>query len=106
MSRRQRIEDQLGETIAGAHVEVVDESHGHNVPRGAESHFNVLVVSDAFADMSRVERHRLVHGALSAEFAGGMHALTMTLRTPEEHGTGRGAMASPACLGGSKADRG
>ena len=30
------------------HLDVVNESHKHNVPKGSESHFNVLVVSDAF----------------------------------------------------------
>jgi stress-induced morphogen len=26
-----------------------------------------------------------VHAVLAAEFSGGMHALALTLRTPEEH---------------------
>jgi stress-induced morphogen len=30
------------------HLDVVNESHKHNVPKGSESHFNVLVVSDIF----------------------------------------------------------
>ena len=30
------------------YLEIVNESYKHNVPEGAESHFNVLVVSDAF----------------------------------------------------------
>ena len=30
------------------HLNVVNESHKHNVPKGSESHFNVLVVSDTF----------------------------------------------------------
>jgi len=41
-------------------------------------------VSDAFRGMSRVARSRAVHAALAAEFAGGMHALALRLRTPEE----------------------
>jgi BolA protein len=34
--------------------------------------------------MGRVARSRAVHAALAAEFAGGMHALSLVLRTPEE----------------------
>jgi BolA protein len=31
-----------------------------------------------------VARSRAVHAAVEAEFAGGLHALSLTLRTPEE----------------------
>ena len=53
---------------------------------GGETHYNVLLVSEAFRGMSRVARSRAVHAALAAEFAGGMHALSLMLRTPEEAG--------------------
>ena len=47
------------------------------------------MVSAAFQGVSRVARSRAVHGALATEFGppeqGGMHALALTLRTPEEH---------------------
>jgi BolA protein len=104
VSRKKRIEDRLGLALGDARIDVVDESHSHNVPAGAESHFKVVVVSQAFSGVSRVERHRLVHGALSEEFAGGLHALTLTLRTPQEHDALGVSIASPACLGGSKAE--
>jgi BolA protein len=42
------------------------------------------VVAAAFNGMSRVERSRAVHAVLETEFAGGLHALALTLRTPEE----------------------
>jgi len=44
----------------------------------------VVVVSEAFQGMNRVARSRAVHAVLEAEFTGGMHALSLTLRTPEE----------------------
>lgn len=74
----------------------------HNVPPGSETHLKVVVVSAAFAGMSQVERHRLVYGALSEEFRDGLHALTVTSRTPEEWGRNADVAASPACRGGSK----
>jgi BolA protein len=42
------------------------------------------VVSPAFAGLTRVARSRAVHDALAAEFADGLHALALRLRTPEE----------------------
>jgi len=52
---------------------------------GGETHYSVLVVADAFAGQNRVARHRLVNATLDQEFAGGLHALSLTLRTPAEH---------------------
>jgi BolA protein len=102
VTRKELIENKLGGALNPVVLGVVDESHRHSVPAGSESHFNVLVVSDAFRDLPRVARHRRVHELLAQELAAGLHALTLTLLTPEEHAE-RGATASPACLGGSKA---
>ena len=69
-------------------LRVVDDSARHaghaGAQPGGETHYNVLLVSEAFRGMSRVARSRAVHAALEAEFAGGMHALSLMLRTPEE----------------------
>ncbi len=75
--------------FAPERLEIEDESHrhaGHAGVRGAggETHYAMTVVSDAFAGLSRVQRARLVHEALSAELADGLHALSLTLRTPAE----------------------
>lgn len=43
--------------------------------------------------MSRVARQRAVNEALAAEFAGGLHALSLTLRAPSELAA---AAAAPA----------
>jgi BolA protein len=43
-----------------------------------------LLVAETFQGMNRVARSRAVHAALEAEFAGGMHALSLVLRTPQE----------------------
>ncbi|WP_237213880.1 BolA family protein [Falsiroseomonas oryziterrae] len=89
MSRRaDRIAEALRAAFPPAEVEVVDDSHRHaghaGAAPGGETHYNVRVVSPAFAGMNRVARSRAVHEALAAEFAGGLHALALTLRTPEE----------------------
>jgi BolA family transcriptional regulator, general stress-responsive regulator len=64
-----------------------DSAHhaGHAGARpGGETHYSVVVVSDAFRGMNRVARSRAVHAVLEAEFAGGLHALSLVLRTPDE----------------------
>jgi BolA protein len=102
--RKQIIEETLGRGLAPTHIEVVDESHRHSVPAGSESHFNLLVVSSAFEGLGRVARHRRIYELLAGELGQGLHALTMTLRTPaEQQAHGAGASVSPPCLGGSKA---
>jgi BolA protein len=95
--------DRLHTTLTAAFkpelLRVTDDSAhhaGHVGARGGfgqgdvgQTHFSILLVSTAFTGMTRVARSRAVHAALAGEFgaveAGGMHALALTLRTPEEH---------------------
>ena len=78
----------LATRFAPARVEVADQSAlhaGHAGSSGAgETHYDVLVVSDAFAGVSRVARQRAAQEAVAPEFASGLHALSLTLRTPDE----------------------
>jgi BolA protein len=84
------IRDKLTRAFRPAALSVVDESHlhaGHAGAReGGESHFRVEIVSEAFAGLSRIQRHRRVHEALAEELRSGVHALAVTARTPEEAG--------------------
>jgi BolA family transcriptional regulator, general stress-responsive regulator len=103
MSRQQAIEGAIRGTLDPTHLEVVDESHMHSVPEGAESHFKVLVVSEAFAGQGLVARHRVINRLLSDQFQHGLHALALHTWTPEEwFEKGGAAPESPQCLGGSK----
>jgi BolA protein len=90
-TRAERIKRILEETFAPARLALVDESARHaghkernNLGEGGETHFNVTIISPSFAGVARVARSRAVHEALSSEFATGLHALSLTLRTPEE----------------------
>jgi BolA protein len=87
------------------HLEVINESHAHAVPMGAETHFKVVVVSPAFVGLLPVKRHQVVYRALGEELRSGLHALTITARTPEEWAADPSALESPACRGGSNAEK-
>lgn len=102
MVLQRRIEDKLRQRLTPESLLVENESDKHNVPRGSETHFKVTVVSRAFEGVGRVARHRLVHEVLADELKGGVHALTITPRTPEEWAADSRVSASPPCLGGEK----
>ena len=84
----QRIEEILREAFEPVHLEVIDESHRHAGHAGAhpegESHFRVIIVSEAFAGKPLVQRHRMINEALGDLLRERVHALAITARTPGE----------------------
>jgi len=82
------IERKLARALTPRRIDIVDESElhrGHAGWReGGETHFRITVVADAFAGLSRVERHREVNRILAEELAGPVHALSLTALTPAE----------------------
>ena len=91
----------LSERFALDHLEVTNESGGHNVPPGSETHFKVVLVSDDFEGQRPITRHRAVNETLAEELAGGVHALAVHTYTPVEWQARFGsAPLSPPCLGG------
>jgi BolA protein len=85
---RDTIEDKLSKAFALTRIEVVDESHlheGHAGSRpGGQTHYRVYIVSEAFRGKSRIDRHRMVNDILRAELQGGVHALAIHARAPDE----------------------
>jgi BolA protein len=82
------IRDKLTRAFQPQVLEVVDDSARHAGHAGAgdgggETHFNVRVVSAAFAGMSRLARQRAVNAALAEELAGPVHALSIRAEAPE-----------------------
>ena len=102
MTIQQQIERKLRERFTPMVLEVINESSMHSVPAGSETHFKVTVVSSAFEGKTLVGRHRLIYTLLD-EIRGGLHALTITSRTPAEWDKTSDVASSPPCLGGSKA---
>lgn len=42
------IRNKLQSSLEAKHLDIINESYMHNVPKGAETHFKVVVVSDKF----------------------------------------------------------
>jgi BolA protein len=87
--RAARIVAALEHSLAPASVRVRDDSALHaghaGATPGGQTHYSAIVVSPAFRGQSRLARSRAVHELLAPEFADGLHALSLVLRTPEEH---------------------
>ncbi|MCA8938958.1 MAG: BolA family transcriptional regulator [Planctomycetes bacterium] len=89
------------ETLDPSHLEVINESHQHNVPVDSESHFKVIAVSDQFEGLNRIQRHRKVNQLLAEPLQQGVHALSLHLWTSTEWMSRNGMVAdSPNCRGG------
>ena len=84
----ERITRKLEAAFTPQRLRVIDESHQHHGHggwrEGGETHFRVESVSDAFLGKSRLERHRLVNGALAEELAERVHALAIAAKAPGE----------------------
>jgi len=107
MTIQENITQKLNDAFSPEHLEVINESHMHNVPEGSESHFKVVIVCDDFKDKMLIARHRMVNKVLEDELskdreAGGIHALALHTLTMEEWFEKGKVPDSPQCLGGSK----
>ena len=68
------IEDSIRAGLACSHLEV----------RGDGAHFEAVIVSPAFAGLSRVRQHQLVYAALGERMREEIHALSMKTFSPQE----------------------
>ena len=96
------ITTKLENTLKPQHLEVINESHMHNVPPGSESHFKIIAVSTEFDGKMPIARHRIINKALAEDLAGPIHALSLHTMTPDEWSEKGQAPESPPCLGGGK----
>ena len=96
MSIQSTIEEKLNATFSPERLIVLNESHlhaGHHHSGSGhhdafdgtgETHFRVRIVAEAFAGMSRLERHRAVNEILTEELQGHVHALAIEAAAPGE----------------------
>lgn len=72
-------------------LQVINESSKHaghagmsDVSQTGETHFRVDVVAECFQGLTPVQRHKMIYTLLAAEMNGGVHALSISAKTPEE----------------------
>lgn len=85
-TRMERIRQAL-QGLEPASLELVDESHkhaGHEGARDGRGHFALDIVSDQFAGLAPLARHRRVYEALGAMMQSDIHALSIRARTTAE----------------------
>jgi acid stress-induced BolA-like protein IbaG/YrbA len=68
------IEQSIRAGLACTHLEV----------SGDGAHFDAVIVSPAFAGLTRVRQHQLVYAALGERMREEIHALSMKTFSPEE----------------------
>jgi len=100
MTLQEHITDKLQRALPIEHLEVINESYMHNVPKGSESHFKLVIVSPKFEGKTLVARHRLINDILQEELSDHIHALALHTMTKQEWYDKGQAPASPPCMGG------
>lgn len=69
--------------------ELIDDSHrhaGHAGARQGGGHYQLRIVSAAFASHPRLARHRMIYAALGDLMHTRIHALSIQAETPDEAG--------------------
>jgi len=82
-----RIRQVLEQAFQPSRLEVVDDSHrhaGHAGARDGRGHFDVTIVSHAFAGLAPLARHRAVYAALGDMMTTDIHALSIHASEPGE----------------------
>lgn len=85
--RVERIRSRLVATFAPIECQLEDDSHLHAGHAGAASgagHYSVRLVSERFAGLNRLARHRLVYDCLRDMMHSDIHALNIIALAPSE----------------------
>ena len=105
MNVAETLRERVQTSLSPEWLELDNESDQHSGPPGRESHFRLVVVSDAFEGLSRVRRHQQIYALFADLMPSPIHALALHTFTPGEwQQRGGQAADSPDCRGGSKAD--
>lgn len=85
--RVRRIEKRLTDALQPSELRIKDQSHLHAGHAGAQEgkgHYDVQIVSAAFAGRSLMQRHRQVYDALGELMDTDIHALKIRAKAPDE----------------------
>ena len=82
------LETHLQSAFMPESLEIINESHlhaGHAGDNGTgESHFRIKIVAEAFAGMSRIDRHRAINEIAQPMIDQGLHALAIEVKAVGE----------------------
>ena len=84
MSKQQELLERIQAEFQPHFATVENESHMHSSGRGADSHFKLVIVSDAFEGMRKVQRHQKLYQLFADDLKNGIHALALHLYTKSE----------------------
>ena len=94
------IESQIINTLSTSmnlsSLKIINESFMHNVPKGSESHFKIVVVTNDFNNLSIIKRHKLIYKTLD-NLMNKIHALSIHAFNEEEFKLNPIILDSPEC---------
>lgn len=88
MDWKHTLEQKITEALSPTVIRIVDDSNAHaghleDAPSHIPSHLKLLVVSEAFKDLSLLARQRIMHKIMAEELVT-IHAISFKLHTPKE----------------------
>lgn len=86
-SRESSIRQRLEDSFDPQELLIKDQSHlhlGHEGAKDGKGHFDITIMSEAFAGVGRVQRHQMVYDALSDLLESDIHALRIKALAPTE----------------------
>jgi len=102
MTIAQKLHEKLTQALLPSYLNIINESDKHHVPKDAETHFKIIIVSEQFNGLSLVKRHQKVYAHTKEAMYEGLHALSLHTFTPEEWDNGsKTILETPNCQGGS-----
>ena len=97
MAITETILEKIKKNFSPKYTELQDESHKHSGNR-KETHFKLILTSEVFKGLTILHRHRMVHDVLKEELNGPVHALSLSLYSPEEWAKETSPLSTPDCL--------
>ena len=89
LKRKFKIENIILENFEPYFFSVLDVSEQHrghsNFKEDVESHFEIIIVSEKFKNIKRIDRHRMVNQSLKEEFLTDLHSAIIKTYTIDEY---------------------
>ena len=96
VSIENKIINTLNECMNICSLKILNESFMHNLPKDAESHFKLVIVSNDFNNLSHIQRHKLVYKHLG-NIMNDIHALSIQSFNDNEFKLNPAILDSPEC---------